>query len=137
MAKNLSAKVPRGIRLCNPCNIRKSSTLFVGEVKGSDRSFKTFKTMEYGYRAAFRILKTYYDKYNLKTIRGMVGRWAPPKENNTAGYISTVSDLSGKGADEQLLWTEDDMVPVVAAMSRVENGRDADLSQVRSGWRLL
>lgn len=49
----------RGLRNNNPLNIRKSSTRYQGEVAGTDPAFKTFKTMAWGYRAAFAILKTY------------------------------------------------------------------------------
>ena len=59
--------------------------------------------MEYGWRAAFVILcRTYYGKYGLKTIRGIVSRWAPPKENNTEAYIRHVSDYTGIGPDRDL-----------------------------------
>ena len=59
--------------------------------------------MEYGWRAAFVILcKTYYGKYKLRTIRDIVSRWAPAKENNTPAYIRHVSDYTGIGPDRDL-----------------------------------
>ena len=58
----------RGIKNNNPLNIRKSSVEFKGEVTPSrDKSFKEFRTLAYGYRAAFKVLRTYYEKYNLGT----------------------------------------------------------------------
>ena len=59
--------------------------------------------MAYGWRAAFVILcRTYYGKYKLRTIRDIVTRWAPPKENNTEAYIRHVSDYTGIGPDKVL-----------------------------------
>ena len=59
--------------------------------------------MAYGWRAAFRLLcHTYYGKYKLRTIRDIITRWAPPKENNTEAYIRRVTDRIGIGADKVL-----------------------------------
>ena len=44
---------PRGLRNNNPLNIRHSADNFQGEIKGDDKSFKTFSSMPYGYRAGF------------------------------------------------------------------------------------
>jgi len=88
---------PRGIRNNNPLNIRKSADKWQGlSTLQEDREFFQFVSMEYGWRAAFVILcRTYYGKYGLKTIRDIVSRWAPAKENNTEAYIRHVSDYTG------------------------------------------
>ena len=71
--------------------------------KSGEGAFCQFYSMEWGWRAAFVILcRTYYGKYGLKTIRGIVTRWAPPKENNTEAYIRHVSDYTGIGPDRDL-----------------------------------
>ena len=112
-------KEPRGIRNNNPLNIRLSSDKWQGQINGkgnidgnsslsSERAggeavFCQFTSMEYGWRAAFVILcKTYYGKYKLRTIRDIVSRWAPAKENNTPAYIRHVSDYTGIGPDRDL-----------------------------------
>ena len=112
-------KLPRGIRNNNPLNIRLSKDKWQGQINGkgnidgnsslsSERAggeavFCVFSSMEYGWRAAFVILcKTYYGKYKLRTIRDIVSRWAPPKENNTPAYIRHVSDYTGIGPDRDL-----------------------------------
>ena len=46
----------RGLRNNNPLNIRQSGEQFQGEIKGKDKSFKTFSSLSYGYRAGFVIL---------------------------------------------------------------------------------
>ena len=101
-------KLPRGIRNNNPLNIRLSKDRWQGQRPPStspegEKAFCVFESMAYGWRAAFVILcKTYYGKYKLKTIRALITRWAPPKENNTEAYIRRVTDRIGIGADTVL-----------------------------------
>ena len=132
-------KLPRGLRLCNPGNIRINSDLFQGEVRPSkDKSFKQFETMAYGYRAVFRILSKYYRNYKLDTIRKMISRWAPENENDTDAYIKAVSGYAGIPSDDPINVNDrEQMTRIVAGMSKVENGREADMSDVIAGWNLL
>lgn len=132
-------KIPRGFRNNNPGNIRINRDLFHGEIRPSkDKSFKQFNTMAYGYRAIFKILSNYYRNYKLDTIRKMIGRWAPPKENHTEKYIQFVSDYAGIPADDPInINDREQMIRIVAGMSRFENGREADMSDVITGWNLL
>jgi hypothetical protein len=121
----------------NPGNIRKSATRYLGEVVPSrDKAFKQFQTMVWGYRAMFVLLDSYRRKGYL-TIRQMVTRYAPPIENHTENYIRYVSEWSGVGVDVPLDTQSDKvMIPVVAAMSRIENGIPAVLADVDAGWNL-
>lgn len=131
-------KTPRGLRNNNPGNIRRNSDVFQGEKTSSDREFKQFKSMAYGYRAIFKILSNYYWNYKLDTIRKMISRWAPENENNTDAYIKAVSDYAGIPADDPVNITDrEQMIRIVAGMSKVENGREADMSDVIAGWNLL
>ena len=135
MKKN---ELPRGLRNNNPGNIRRNSDVFQGEKTSSDKEFKQFKSMAYGYRAVFKILSNYYRNYKLDTIRKMIGRWAPPKENHTEKYIQFVSDYAGIPADDLInVNNRDLMIRIVAGMSCMENGKDADMSDVIAGWNLL
>ena len=132
-------KIPRGLRNNNPGNIRINSDLFQGEIRPSkDKSFKQFNTMAYGYRAIFKILSNYYRNYKLDTIHKMIGRWAPENENDTEAYIKAVSDYAGIPADDPInINDREQMTHIVAGMSKVENGREADMSDVIAGWNLL
>ena len=114
----------RGLRNCNPGNIRRSRVRYVGEVVPSrDSEFKEFQSMAYGYRAMFVLLDSYRRRYGLSTIRQMLNRYAPPTENFTEGYIRFVAERSGISPDEELdTRSPRDMVPVVSAMSEIENG---------------
>lgn len=130
----------RGLRNNNPGNIRQNSDNFLGEIKPStDPAFKQFESIEYGYRAIFVTLNTYQKKYGLSTIRAMISRWAPPKDNNdTEAYIRAVSSESGVPENSHITSTNKDvMIPIVAAMSRVENGVAANISEVQRGWDLF
>ena len=129
----------RGLRNCNPGNIRQSRSNFKGEVRPSrDSAFKQFESMAYGYRAMFVLLNSYHKRYGLTTIREMISRWAPPSENFTEGYIRFVSERSGIDADAEVdSRSERDMVPIVAAMSEIENGTKAAMTDVYEGWKLF
>ena len=129
----------RGLRSCNPGNIRKSRVKYEGEVAPSrDTEFKEFRSMAYGYRAMFVLLDSYRSKYGLCTIRQMLGRYAPPTENFTEGYVRFVSSRTGIAPDEIVnTRAARDMIPIVAAMSQIENGVPAIISDIEEGWSLF
>ncbi|MDR2929059.1 MAG: hypothetical protein LBV41_12805 [Cytophagaceae bacterium] len=127
---------PRGHRNNNPLNIRHNADVFQGETKGSDKSFKTFVTMPYGYRAAFVTLGTYLSR-GWNTIEKIIAKWAPPIENNTQAYIASVEKWSGVPRNKVLTVADGaDFIMIVAAMSFVENGVNADINQVKAGFAL-
>ena len=134
--------LPRGIRNNNPLNIRRTKDQWQGLSKTQgDRSFCQFETLEYGWRAAFYLLtRTYYHKYRLYTIRGIVSRWAPPGENNTEAYIANVSRLTGIHADEPLGIPSEKpsrWMMLGLAMAIQENGTDSlDLFAMLRGWAM-
>ena len=136
---------PRGIRNNNPLNIRLSSDKWQGQRPPSnspegEKVFCQFVSMEYGWRAAFVILcKTYYGKRGLKTIRAIVSRWAPAKENNTAAYIRHVSDYTGIGPDKVLASPKEcptDWLLIGYAMAVVENGKTLPAVPMLKGYAL-
>ena len=129
----------RGLRNNNPGNIRRSRVRYKGEVRPSrDPDFKEFSTMAYGYRAVFVLLDTYRSRYGFTTIRQMLNRYAPPTENFTEGYVRFVADYSGVMPDEIIdTRSEKDMIPIVSAMSKIENGVAANIADVERGWELF
>lgn len=135
----MTQPTPRGLRNCNPGNIRLSATKYQGEIQPSrDPAFKQFESMAYGYRAIFMLLHTYAARHGLDTIRGMISRYAPTNENDTAKYIRAVSDWSFTAPDTHLTTTNAEvMIPIVSAISRYENGRTAVTSDVQEGWRMF
>ena len=133
---------PRGLRNCNPLNIRLSADKWRGmKARQTDSDFCQFESMEWGWRAAFWLLtRTYYHKYRLYTIRDIIHKWAPTTENNTQAYIVHVSKLSGIGpleclgnpSEHPIRW-----LSVAAAMAIHENGTTAvDSIAMLRGWTL-
>ncbi|MBQ9525447.1 MAG: hypothetical protein IJR69_10080 [Bacteroidaceae bacterium] len=147
---------PRGIRNNNPLNIRKSADKWQGQINPSgngngngngnnsspkgDAEFVQFYSMEYGWRAAFVILcRTYYGKYGLKTIRDIVSRWAPAKENNTEAYIRHVSDYTGIAPNKVLGSPQEhptQWLLIGYAMAVVENGKALPAVAMLKGFAL-
>lgn len=128
----------RGLRNNNPGNIRKDGTTWIGEKEPStDKSFKQFKSIEYGYRAMFVLLGTYISR-GWNTIEKIISKYAPPSENNTIGYINNVSILSGVGKNKTLSGRgcKEEFIKIVCAMSRIENGVEANEKAVRMGFEL-
>ena len=128
----------RGLRNHNPGNIRRSGSRFRGEViPGRDAAFKEFETMAWGYRAMFVLLDGYRRRHGLDTLRQMIMRYAPPSENFTDGYIRFVARTAGIDADTPLdTRSPRDMIPIVSAMSEIENGVKAVVKEVHDGWNL-
>ena len=135
-------KLPRGIRNNNPLNIRRSGDKWQGlRVLQEDREFFQFSEMKWGWRAAFRLLcHTYYGKYKLRTIRAIITRWAPPKENNTEAYIRSVTDRIGIGPDKELGDPQThptQWMMIGIAMAIVENGTtNLDYLSMLKGWEI-
>lgn len=134
-----SNRVSRGLRNCNPGNIRQSKTRYKGEKPHStDSAFKQFETLEWGYRAIFMLLHTYRVRGYGDTIAKMISRYAPPFENNTEAYISRVCQQTGIDRDQSLNTLNSvQMIPIVSAISAVENGVKTDEEVVARGWELF
>jgi len=125
MTTTQTGRIPRGIRNHNPGNIRRSSDPWQGLAeRQSDVEFFTFKSPIYGIRALARTLITYQDKHGLRTIRQIIGRWAPPVENNTNAYVRAVAEATDLDADQMLdLHTFDYLFPLTKAIIKHENGQ--------------
>lgn len=134
-----SSKTPRGLRNLNPGNIRRSKTRYKGEKSDStDAAFKQFESLEWGYRAIFMLLHTYRVRGYGDTIAKMIARYAPPSENNTEAYISRLCQVTDIPRDMPLdTLNPEQMIPIVCAISAVENGVDADVDVVTKGWELF
>lgn len=94
--------------------------------------------MAWGYRAMFVLLHTYRVRHGCDTLRKMINRYAPPSENHTDKYIVAVATRSSIPADQKIdTGNPDVMIPIVAAMSFVENGVPARMDDVTAGWNLF
>lgn len=112
----------RGLRNNNPGNIRLSRDKWLGLADAQDDpEFFTFSEPVYGIRALAKVLLNYRQLYGLNTIAGLIARWAPPGENDTAAYIRAVAARTGIPADAQLQLPQD-LAALVPAIIRHENG---------------
>ena len=126
----------RGLRNCNPLNIRRvAGAKWKGQstIQG-DKEFVQFEKLEWGLRAAFVLLRTYNEKYQAVCIEDIIARWAPPSENDTKKYIETVCKLTGFGGRERL--TEAQWPTLVKAMAQVECGAALSEEIINKGYKL-
>lgn len=138
-----SKTIPRGIRNNNPLNIRKGNSWIGERYPQIDREFEEFETIEYGIRAAFKLMRNYISgfggrsvKYN--TIRKLIRRWAPPTENATQRYIDFVCKEVDKDQNEVIFFSDRKlMVAICRAMAFVECGQWIDVAKFESGYDLL
>lgn len=132
----------RGYLNNNPLNIEQSKGKpWNGEIRPSqDMRFAQFKSMAFGYRAAFKLLQNYKKLHGCKTLADFINRWCPPIEagNHTGAYIATVAKRCRITSDTEIdTHNEYLMHKIVAAMSYVENGIEANEEDVKAGWDLL
>lgn len=135
-------QLPRGYRNKNPLNIRISAAnKWQGEVENNtDGSFEQFVAMEYGYRAALKLIRNYITKDGLTTVAQIISKWAPNNENNTSGYINRVCNTNSWVPAKVIdAYNAQDMADLVYAMAIVENGNTIlpDYTQIYKGWALL
>jgi hypothetical protein len=116
---------PRGIRNCNPGNLRHGKSRWVG-MSGSqtDPYFVVFTTAVWGLRALMRLLLNYHRKFGLDSIESILNRFAPPHENATDHYISAVARSMRVARRRRLNLEDRDMlVALTKAIVRHENGK--------------
>lgn len=126
---------PRGLRNNNPGNIKQSPTQYEGEkIPSSDSVFKQFKTMAYGYRAIFVLLRYYIRRLQLDTITKIFKRYEPVEFKL---YIDHVVKETGISANKRIApddWKS--LAKIVAAISSMENGRTANANDLMKGLSL-
>lgn len=124
----------RGLRNNNPLNIRRSPSRWLGEVEHlngyTDPHFCQFSDLQYGYRAAVKLLRTYQTKYGCHTIAQIIKRWAPPTENRTQAYIAQVARLMTRQGNQPIIPEQpinlnntDTLHLLICAMQQVECGQ--------------
>jgi len=128
----------RGLSNFNPGNIRIGGQKFIGEKdKSTDKAFRQFVTMAFGYRAMFVLLRNYIKNGN-NTIVKIISKYAPSNENNTTAYINAVEKGSGINSNTIIQINDlDSLTKIIMAMSMVENGVKAVVADVLEGKKLL
>ncbi len=145
----MNYKNSRGWRNNNPLNIRRGDRWQGLRALQNDKEFCQFVSMSFGYRAAVKVLMSYF-RYFLQqgipfTYENIIRRWAPSTENNTDAYIRRVLDIVGEPNSavtignprtelgrRHLAW-------LIGAMTCVECGchpKDVDYASINTGFRL-
>ena len=84
---------------------------------GSSTGFAGFASDEAGVAAMARQIQIYGSRDHLDTVSGIVTKYAPPSENNTAAYIGDVSRKTGFAPGQHLdLGDKETMSQLIAAM---------------------
>lgn len=133
----INKSIKRGIRNNNPLNIRKGNN-WVGEAVSKDSEFETFSHHKFGFRAAAKLIKNYQTRYGLNTVALIIGRWAPPNENDTGNYARFVANQLKVGVDEPInVHDKNQLAKLIHAMSIMEVGRHYSLNDAMRGVRLV
>ena len=121
-----------GTRLKNWLNVRYSiHNQWRGQI-GQERGFCEFHSVVDGLRAGRIILSGYLGR-GINTPASMISRWAPPKENDTEGYIKFVCEQSGLDRNETLLIG--DLNQMIRAMCKMETGNTPSDDQMIEAWK--
>ncbi|HCT26877.1 MAG TPA: structural protein P5 [Stenotrophomonas sp.] len=123
-----TTNAPRGVRNNNPGNIDRTSVIWQGEDRSADARaregrFCVFLTPQAGFRALAKTLLTYQRKHGLRTVKEIIGRWAPPVENDTGAYVRQVADAVGVSPSEVIrLDNPVTLGRLATAIAKHENG---------------
>ncbi|WP_368882390.1 structural protein [Proteus mirabilis] len=129
----------RGERNNNPGNIRHGSKWQGLSEQQTDKDFCQFVSPEYGIRAIYKLLQTYQKKYELNTVESIIDRYAPPNENNTAGYINRAAKDIGVSVNEPIdVSSKPVAIALATAIVGVELGYQPYSQKVfEDAWLLL
>lgn len=108
-------RLPIGLRQHNPGNLRRP---------GNPVGFQTFDNDEQGLSAMAQQIGRYANRDGLRSISGILNKYAPGSENNTGAYIKRVSDDTGFDPNAQLNVNDPKVLaPLLSSMVKVEQGR--------------
>lgn len=132
----MNFRQPRGFRNNNPLNIEyNEANDWVGQtgVESLGR-FATFSHKKYGIRAGAKLISRYMGTYGLRTVNGIIGKWAPSHENDTNHYAATVAARMGVSPDETIY--VDDINDLIYQMVKFECGEYLDYALIDEGCAL-
>lgn len=103
----------------NPGNVR-NSTQEIGQNDSQSGRLAIFDTPEAGQAAQSDLLSG--PMYSGLTIGGMIGKYAPPSENDTAAYIANVERHSGLGQSMPMVSLDDQQRADLLNAMRTQEG---------------
>ena len=132
---------PRSLRNCNPLNIRKSSIRWTGALptdQQTDEHYVQFKSLDYGYRAAWKMLDSIRLRLCSKlpfTMANVIREWIKLGSGKDPDeYIARIMIQTGIKPNELLPLPEQDcygkLHEFLAAMTCLECGiEDSDVNR--------
>lgn len=130
--------IPRGLRNHNPLNIKIGNDWQGESDIKTDAVFEQFTADEWGYRAAFIILRKYIKKYHRNTIRMIVDAWAPDGFLKQLNYRRRVAAWTGRDENAPISFEDKDfMCKMVQGMARVENGCEIDPKPIYRAYEMV
>jgi hypothetical protein len=81
----------------NPAIMANQPNNNVGNIRpqGSSTGFQQFATPQEGLSAIDKNLQAYGSEHGINTLEGVINRWSPPSENDTAALIKSASQRLG------------------------------------------
>lgn len=126
----------RGQRNNNPLNIRRTTDKWLGmSERQNDSDFIVFDSLEYGIRAALKLIRRYVQLYSCNSIRKIIYRWAPPCENDTESYVAYVVTRVGIRQSENIKFTDRNTIcNIIKAMAQIESQMDIPIRYIQTIW---
>lgn len=137
-ASAAGGRMTRGMRNNNPGNLNYAGQEGATKESGPGGRFAVFQSMEHGVVALAKQLQLYASRGN-DTVRGIISKYAPESENNTAAYIASMTKRMGVGPDQKLDLNNINVLrEVIAGISTVENGAGRlGIGQINSGLAMF
>lgn len=115
----MGTDVPLGVSLLNPLNIRRTTTVWLGQDMTDYSPYCKFKSVEYCYRAGAKILMSYQAR-GINTLALAIPTWAPEADGNpTEEYLKNVCAWTGIDPNTKTFLAT---FPILKAMDRQESG---------------
>lgn len=113
-------------RFNNPANLRAASGYGTANTKSG--KFAVFPTLDEGVLAAAKQPQLYGSR-GIDNIHDIVGKWAPPNENNTQAYIQHVVKATGRSESESLNLGDPKLLAKLISAMSVKEGAGSRVSE--------
>jgi len=124
----------RPLDINNPGALRTTSDNWQGKT-GDYNGFVIFSKPEYGYRAMFKNLYSYF-QYGYNTVSKIISTWGKVGVDDIQSYINFVCKMTGFSPDQKLKVDEATFKALAKAITVQENGVVADLNQLNKGYSM-
>ena len=123
----------------NPLKLPRTGWIWQGLTpKQTDRAYYQFRNAAYGYRAGFIVIRSLVWHLHRNTVAKLLTFWMLDADKRDSQlYTARVCALTGFGPNDILDPLDaNQMIPLVAAISRIENGRPALMFDIVTAWRI-